>query len=58
MTYILDWKSAQGYPSVIIFYVNVCYFIATVGWMLQFLPNAKQDIVCRKDATIRRNELK
>lgn len=54
----MDWKSAQGYPSVIIFYVNICYFVATVGWMLQFLPNAKQDIVCRKDGTIRRNELK
>ncbi|ODN01519.1 Smoothened [Orchesella cincta] len=55
-TFMIDWKSAKVYPSVILFWVNLWYFFATIGWMVQFLPNTKEDIVCRKDTTIRRNE--
>ncbi|CAG7784874.1 unnamed protein product, partial [Allacma fusca] len=56
VTFMIDWHSSSGYPSIIVFYVNCCYFIATIGWMVQFLPNAKEDIVCRRDGTIRRFE--
>jgi len=55
-TYWLDWKSSRGLPSEIIFYVVLSFSVANLGWLLQFWPNAKADIVCRPDGTIQRNE--
>jgi len=53
---ILDWKSSSRYPVVILFFMNVCFLIANVGWMAQFIPGARRDIVCRSDGTIRAAE--
>jgi hypothetical protein len=36
--------------------MNVCFLIANVGWMAQFIPGARRDIVCRADGTIRSAE--
>jgi hypothetical protein len=33
--------------------MNGCFLIANVGWMAQFIPGARRDIVCRADGTIR-----
>lgn len=56
LTFVIDWKSSKAYPSGILFNVNCWYIFAILGWLGQFLPNTKEDIVCRKDSTIRRNE--
>ncbi|XP_076361790.1 smoothened, frizzled class receptor [Tachypleus tridentatus] len=56
ITFIVDWKSASKYPALIIFYINACFFIVTIGWMAQFTPGARDDIVCRQDGTLRQGE--
>lgn len=55
-TFLIDWRSASRYPAVIIFYMNVCFAAACVGWLSQFVPGARQDITCRKDGTPRVSE--
>ncbi|KAG1695552.1 Ubiquitin carboxyl-terminal hydrolase 20 [Nymphon striatum] len=56
VTFIIDWKNANKYPAVIIFYINSCFLIASLGWLAQFLPNAREKIVCRTDGTLRRSD--
>ena len=56
LTFILDWKSLHRYPAIILFFINVSFFIGTVGWLAQFIPGARRDIVCRRDGTVRRAE--
>jgi hypothetical protein len=34
------------YPALAIFYINVCFFLSSLGWLAQL--GAKADIVCRK----------
>ncbi|XP_022199353.2 protein smoothened [Nilaparvata lugens] len=55
-TFIIDWKSANKYPALVIFYINVCFMIVSLGWLAQFLPGGRDDIVCRKDGTLRIGE--
>ncbi|KAH8266632.1 hypothetical protein KR018_004176, partial [Drosophila ironensis] len=55
-TFIIDWKNANKYPAVIVFYINLCFLIACVGWLLQFTSGSREDIVCRKDGTLRHSE--
>ena len=53
----MDWKNSSKYPSVIIFYVNVCFFVGCIGWLAQFASGgARSDIVCRQDGTVRVEE--
>ncbi|KAL0274722.1 UNVERIFIED_CONTAM: hypothetical protein PYX00_002782 [Menopon gallinae] len=54
VTFIIDWPSANKYPALIIFYINICFVISNMGWLVQFFPNAREDIVCKKDMTLRR----
>ncbi|XP_060582294.1 protein smoothened-like isoform X2 [Ruditapes philippinarum] len=54
VTFMLDWKVARKYPAVILFYINGCFFIATLGWLAQF--TSREDVICRKDGTIRTGE--
>ncbi|RUS88904.1 hypothetical protein EGW08_003343, partial [Elysia chlorotica] len=56
MTFIIDWKNANRYPALIIFFINACFFLGSVGWMAQFAGDARTEIVCRKDGTARRGE--
>lgn len=57
VTFIIDWKTANKYPALAIFYINVCFFISYCGWFVQFLgSDAREDIVCKKDGTLRRFE--
>ncbi len=55
-TFTIDWHNGNKYPALIIFYVNICYMISCVGWLAQFVPGAKQDIVCRSDNTLKQGE--
>jgi len=56
LTFILDWKSLHRYPAIILFFINICFLIGTVGWLAQFIPGARRDIVCRRDGTVRTAE--
>jgi len=56
LTFVLDWKSLHRYPAIILFFINVSFFVGTVGWLAQFIPGARHDIVCRRDGTVRRAE--
>ena len=53
LSFFVDWKNSSKYPAKIIFYINVCFFLAGVGWLAQFFPGARDEIVCRKDGTMR-----
>ncbi|EDW76136.1 uncharacterized protein Dwil_GK15298 [Drosophila willistoni] len=55
-TFFIDWKNANKYPAVIVFYINLCFLIACVGWLAQFTSGSREDIVCRKDGTLRHSE--
>ncbi|XP_070177732.1 protein smoothened-like [Littorina saxatilis] len=55
-TFMIDWENASRYPALILFFVNFCFLLATVGWMAQFSNGARQDIVCRVDGTQRKAE--
>ncbi|KAL5013281.1 hypothetical protein ScPMuIL_007551 [Solemya velum] len=56
LTFIIDWKTASRYPAVILFFINGCFFLGSLGWMAQFSGNAREDIVCRSDGTVRKGE--
>ena len=56
LTFISDWKTSSRYPAVILFYINGCFLIGSIGWMVQFIPGARKDIVCRNDGTARKSE--
>ncbi|KAJ8965138.1 hypothetical protein NQ314_004363, partial [Rhamnusium bicolor] len=56
-TFLIDWKTANKYPALAIFYVNVCFFISYGGWLVQFLgTETREDVVCKKDGTLRKSE--
>ncbi|KAK3921765.1 Protein smoothened [Frankliniella fusca] len=55
-SFFIDWRSANKYPALIIFYINCCFLVVCVGFLAQFLPGAREGIVCRKDGTLRMSE--
>lgn len=56
MTFLIDWKNANKYPTVVIFYINCCFAMLCIGWLFQFIPSETRDnIVCRKDGTLKIN---
>ncbi|XP_058807517.1 protein smoothened-like [Phymastichus coffea] len=56
ITFIIDWRSANKYPALVIFYINCCFMISCIGWLAQFTFNTKENIVCKKDNTLRMSE--
>ncbi|KAK9504914.1 hypothetical protein O3M35_009082 [Rhynocoris fuscipes] len=56
VTFMIDWKFSSKYPALVIFYINFCFLIVCIGWLAQFLPGGREDIVCRKDGTLRTAE--
>jgi len=56
ITFLLDWQGANRYPALAIFYINICFAISCIGFLAQFVPGAREDIVCRTDGTQRRAE--
>ncbi|MGH0127857.1 UNVERIFIED_CONTAM: hypothetical protein FKN15_032526 [Acipenser sinensis] len=55
-TFVADWKNSNRYPAVILFYVNACFFIGSIGWLAQFMDGARGEIVCKADGTMRLGE--
>ncbi|XP_033228308.1 protein smoothened-like [Belonocnema kinseyi] len=56
LTFMVDWRSSNKYPAVVIFYINCCFMISCIGWLIQFTPGSREIIVCTKDGTLRRSE--
>lgn len=56
MTFLIDWKSANKYPALVIFYINGCFMVSCIGWLVQFTPGSRDVIICRKDGTLRTRE--
>ncbi|KAJ9592921.1 hypothetical protein L9F63_015426, partial [Diploptera punctata] len=56
VTFFIDWRSGNKYPALIIFYINCCFLVSCIGWLAQFIPGAREGIVCRKDGTLRMSE--
>ncbi|XP_046396716.1 protein smoothened isoform X2 [Ischnura elegans] len=57
LTFLIDWRAANRYPALVIFYINLCFLVSTGGWLAQFVGSgARKDIVCRKDGTLRMSE--
>ncbi|XP_055550855.1 protein smoothened [Wyeomyia smithii] len=56
-TFVIDWRNTKKYPyALVIFYINFCFMVACLGWLAQFTPGGWEDIVCRKDGTLRSSE--
>ncbi|XP_058718118.1 protein smoothened-like isoform X2 [Poecile atricapillus] len=55
-TFVADWRNSNRYPAVILFYVNACFFVGSIGWLAQFMDGAREEIVCRADGTMRLGE--
>ncbi|KAM9468037.1 protein smoothened [Clarias gariepinus] len=55
-TFLADWKNSNRYPAVILFYVNACFFVGSIGWLAQFMDGARKEIVCKSDNTMRLGE--
>ncbi|KAG7455832.1 hypothetical protein MATL_G00245320 [Megalops atlanticus] len=55
-TFLADWKNSNRYPAVILFYVNACFFVGSIGWLAQFMDGARREIVCKSDNTMRLGE--
>ncbi|XP_022917001.2 protein smoothened isoform X1 [Onthophagus taurus] len=56
-TFIIDWKTANKYPALAVFYINICFLVSYSGWMIQFLgTETREDIVCKRDGTLRKSE--
>ncbi|GAB0090742.1 Protein smoothened [Sergentomyia squamirostris] len=56
ITFMIDWQNARKHPSVTVFYMNFCSMMTCIGWLAQFTPGGREDIVCRKDGTLRHSE--
>ncbi|CRL01467.1 CLUMA_CG014359, isoform A [Clunio marinus] len=55
-TFAIDWRNSDSYPTLIIFFVNLCCMISCIGWLAQFNPGSREDIVCRVDNTLKQGE--
>ncbi|NXD31549.1 SMO protein, partial [Spelaeornis formosus] len=55
-TFVADWRNSNRYPAVILFYINACFFVGSIGWLAQFMDGARDEIVCRADGTMRLGE--
>ncbi|XP_066159357.1 protein smoothened isoform X1 [Euwallacea fornicatus] len=57
LTFFIDWKSANRYPAKGIFFINICFVISYSGYLAQFFgSDTREDIVCKKDGTLRKWE--
>ncbi|KAL0106682.1 hypothetical protein PUN28_015319 [Cardiocondyla obscurior] len=56
ITFLIDWRSANKYPALVIFYINCCFMVSCIGWLVQFTPGSRDVIICRKDGTLRTRE--
>ncbi|KYM89276.1 Protein smoothened [Atta colombica] len=56
LTFVIDWRSANKYPALVIFYINGCFMVSCIGWLIQFTPGSRDVVICHKDGTLRTRE--
>lgn len=56
LTFMVDWRSGNKYPALVIFYINCCFMVSCIGWLIQFSTGNREVIICRKDGTLRMGE--
>lgn len=56
MSYFIYNRKKRDYPSNNILYINLCFLLNWIGWLLQFYPGNRDNIICRKDGTLRHSE--
>ncbi|CAB3996833.1 smoothened homolog [Paramuricea clavata] len=56
LTFLVGWKSQNKYPSVILFYMNACFCLTYLGFLVQFFGESRTSILCRNDNTMRLGE--
>lgn len=54
--FVVDWWNLNCYFVVIFFYVNVCFFVGSIGWLVQFMDGVCWEIVCCVDGIMRFGE--
>ncbi|XP_058793567.1 protein smoothened-like [Phymastichus coffea] len=57
-TFLINWKSASKFPASVIFYINACFMVCCLGWLVQFSTGNNNIIVCKPDGTLRKSEPK
>lgn len=50
-----EWKKYK-YPAKMLLFINICFLINWIGWSMQYWPGQKENIVCRRDGTLRHSE--
>jgi len=53
---MIEWKSLNQYPNIVILYINICFLFISIGWLSQFWFGARDDIVCRKNGARKTSE--
>lgn len=56
LTFLVGWKTQNKYPSVILFYMNACFCLTFLGFLIQFFGNSRTSILCKQDDTMRLGE--
>ncbi|ESN90609.1 hypothetical protein HELRODRAFT_71023 [Helobdella robusta] len=49
ITFILNWSHLNVFPDNIIFHLNICFFVCTCFWLVQFVPGLRYDVMCNPD---------
>ncbi|XP_043214390.1 smoothened homolog [Amphibalanus amphitrite] len=54
LTHIIDWRSFSKYAANrCIFYINFSLCLAILGFLVQFLDESRDTVVCHRDGTLR-----
>ncbi|XP_037079149.1 smoothened homolog [Pollicipes pollicipes] len=54
MTHVIDWRSFCKYAANrCIFYINLCLCLAILGFLVQFVDESRDTVVCHRDGTAR-----
>lgn len=56
LTFVVDWKRLNKYPSIMVFYLSSCITIVNLGFLFQFFLWSKEEIACRGDSTLKWDE--
>jgi len=56
LSFVINWRYTKKFPAVAVFYMTICSLATTIGFLVQFFPGARENILCRKDGTSRKAE--
>lgn len=56
LTFCIDWQGGGKHPARAAFFLNSCLLVVAAGWLVPAIPGWREDIVCRRDGTVRQGE--